>query len=44
MGCVWWIIVLMLFLLLIAYLYLVIVNALRKRVLHLSHNGKGDPA
>ena len=42
MGCVWWIVVLMLFLLLIAYLYLVIVDALRNRVLHLSHNGKGE--
>ncbi len=31
MGCVWWILALLVFLLLIGYLYLSIVNALRKR-------------
>ena len=39
MGCVWWIIVLMVFLLLIGYLYLSILYALQKRALKRSSHG-----
>jgi len=40
MGCVWWIMALLVFLILIGYLYLSIVHAVRKRSLNPGHSGE----